>query len=205
MIDEIRRDSIAPPEVLTWHEEETRFAFQNGSAVYMRNWPYAYALLEDTSQSRVAGRVAISAMPAAPGGHPTAALGGSQLAVNRWSEHPELAYALIAYLTAPEQMLERAQVVGQYPPRPALYDDARLAAALRAPIADVREAVAHATPRPVIPIYTQLSELLQVQLHRALTGQAAPESALREAARQMRALIERTHVREVAGEGAPRG
>ncbi len=203
MVAELR-DGLAPRDVLTWHEEEARFAFQNGSAVFMRNWPYAYALLADSARSRVAGRFAVSPMPAARGGHATAALGGSELAINRYTSDPGAAYALIAYLTAPEQMLERARVVGQYPPRRALYDDPRLARALSAPVADVRRAVESATPRPVLPIYTQLSELLQVQLHRALTRQTAPDAALHDAARQMRALIARTRIRDVA-RGATRG
>ena len=73
MRDQITR-KIAPNDVLTWHEEETRFAFQNGRAVFMRNWPYAYSSMADSTQSRVAGKYAVSPMPAAPGGHPTAAL-----------------------------------------------------------------------------------------------------------------------------------
>ena len=36
------RAGIVPRAVLTWHEEETRFAFQNGETAFMRNWPYAY-------------------------------------------------------------------------------------------------------------------------------------------------------------------
>jgi multiple sugar transport system substrate-binding protein len=94
-------------------------------------------------------------------------------------------------------MLERAEVVGQFPTRPALYDDPRLAAALDVPPADARRAIESATPRPVIPIWTQLSELLQIQLHRALARQTSPEQALRTAAREMNALIERTRVREL--------
>ncbi|HET7564314.1 MAG TPA: ABC transporter substrate-binding protein [Gemmatimonadaceae bacterium] len=189
MRDEITRWHVTPPEVLTWHEEETRFAFQNANAVFMRNWPYAYAPMMDSAQSRVAGHFAVATMPAAPGGRPTAALGGAQLAINAYSEHPELAYALIAYLTAPAQMLERAQVTGQYPPRAALYDDPRLARALPVPVGVVRDAIRHAVPRPVTPIYTELSGLLQIQLHRALTGQATPADALHEAARGMEAVI----------------
>ena len=64
-------------------------------------------------------------MPPAPGGTPTAALGGSALAVNAYSDQPDAAYELIDYLLQPEQMIERARIAGQYPTRPALYDDAR--------------------------------------------------------------------------------
>jgi multiple sugar transport system substrate-binding protein len=201
MIEQLRR-GLAPPEVLTWHEEETRFAFQNGRAVFMRNWPYAFPLLSDTAQSKVAGRFAVSPMPAGDGGRPSATLGGAQLAVNRYSAHPGLAYALVAYLTAPEQLLERAVAVGQYPPWAALYDDPRLAAAIPIPLADVRRALENATPRPVTPLYTELSDLLQVQLHRALTGQASAQEALRGAAADMRGLLDRAGMSPPRPEGS---
>lgn len=189
MGDEIIRNHVAPPEVLTWHEEETRFAFQNGNAVFMRNWPYAYSLLSDSSRSRVAGKFAVATMPAAPGGKSTSALGGAELAINAHGEHPDIAWKLIEYLTAPEQQLERAAATGDYPTRRALYDDPRLASALAVPLDQVRSAIESAVPRPVTPIYTELSGLLQVQLHRALTGQTSPADALHEAARQMKAVI----------------
>ena len=67
MRDAIYVDGVVPPAVLTWQEEQTRFAFQNGQAAFMRNWPYAYALLQDRSQSSVAGRFAVAPMPAGAG------------------------------------------------------------------------------------------------------------------------------------------
>jgi multiple sugar transport system substrate-binding protein len=197
------RDGGSPSDVLTWHEEESRFAFQNGTAVMMRNWPYAYGVMSDARTSRAAGRFAAAPMPAAPGGTPTATLGGSELAINAYSEHPDAAYRLIAFLTAPEQMLERA-AVGGYPARPALYDDPRLRTALPIPASDARAILDRAAPRPVTPIYSQLSELLQIQLHRALTSQAEPAAALTEAARRMNALVERTRVRELMAKRAAR-
>jgi multiple sugar transport system substrate-binding protein len=189
------QEGVAPRDVLTWHEEETRFAFQNGQAAMMRNWPYAYALLQDSAQSRVTGRFSVAPMPAGAGGRPTGALGGSQLAVNAHAEHPEAAWELLEFLLGAEQMLERARVVGQFPTRPALYDDPRLDTALQVPAADARAAVASATPRPATPVYTELSGILQVQLHRALTGQVEPQAALRQAAREMNALLDRTGAR----------
>ena len=200
MRDELYGSRVAPLDVLTWHEEEARFAFQNGNAAFMRNWPYAVAAMSDTAQSKVAGKFAVSPMPksgTAPNGHSTAALGGAQLAINAYTESPDAAYKLIAYLTAPEQMLERAQAVGQYPTRPALYDDARLKTAIAIPLDDARRAVESATPRPVTPIYTELSEILQIELHRALVRQAEPRDALNSAAARINALIERTGMRKL--------
>ena len=88
----IRR--FSPEQVLSFREEQARYAFQNGQALFMRNWPYALPLLEDPKTSKVAGKVGIAPMPAMPGGRPTAALGGSALALNAQSEHPEQALAL---------------------------------------------------------------------------------------------------------------
>jgi multiple sugar transport system substrate-binding protein len=199
MRDELYSSHIAPLDVLTWHEEEGRFAFQNGTAVFMRNWPYPVAAMSERSQSRVAGKFAVSPFPASgePGGHSTAALGGAQLAINAYSEHPDAAYRLIEYLTAPEQMLERGQAVGQYPTRPALYSDPRLRTALAIPLDDARRAIESATPRPVTPIYTELSEILQIELHRALVRQTEPQDALNSAAAKIDALIERTGMRRL--------
>jgi multiple sugar transport system substrate-binding protein len=132
-----------------------------------------------------------------PGGHSTAALGGAQLAINAYSKEPDAAYQLIAYLTAPEQMLQRAQAVRQYPTRAALYDDKRLEDALAIPLDAVRRAIESATPRPVTPIYTELSEILQIELHRALVRQAEPQDALNSAAKKIDALIERTGMRKL--------
>ena len=204
MRDELYASRIAPLDVLTWHEEESRFAFQNGTAVFMRNWPYAFEQMNDSKQSRVAGKYAVSPMPRAGegSGHSTATLGGAQLAINAYSESPDAAYQLIAYLTAPEQMLERAQAVGQYPTCPSLYDDPRLKSALAIPVEHARGAIESATPRPVTPIYTEMSEILQIELHRALVGQAEPRDALKSAANRINALIDRTGMRKLmSGQG----
>ena len=205
MRDELYKTHVAPLDVLTWHEEEARFAFQNGNAVFMRNWPYPVAAMSDTSQSKVAGKFTVSPMPAsatAANGHSTAALGGAQLAINAYTDHPAAAYKLIAYLTAPDQMLERAQVVSQYPTRPALYSDPRMRGTIGIPLENARRAIESATPRPVTPIYTELSEILQIELHRALVRQVEPQEALNSAAARINALIERTGMRKLMSGGA---
>jgi multiple sugar transport system substrate-binding protein len=189
------RTGVTPAASLAWQEEHARLAFQNGQAAFMRNWPYAWALLQDPS-SAVAGQFAVTTFPAAPAGRRSAALGGAQLAINARTASPELAWALIEFLTAPEQMLERARVAAQLPSRQSLYGLADLAEALPIPSDAVRAALDAAVARPVTPVYSELSEILQVRLHRALTGQQMPDAALRDAAREIRTLLARTGLAE---------
>lgn len=210
LMRDLLTSGAAPADILTWHEEESRFAFQNGAAAMMRNWPYAVTLLKQPRDSRVAGKFAVAPMPGAPGGAPTATLGGGALAINAFTTHPDAAWKVVEFFTAPEQILDRTRLSG-YPPRAALYDDPRLGEILPIPLTLARSIVEHAVPRPATPIYSQLSELLQIDLHRALSGQMPPDRALHEAAKSMTALIERTHVRELtagraardAGRGTP--
>ena len=83
-----QRRSRCPLVCATWQEEQVRFAFQNGEAAFMRNWPYAWTLLQDESRSRVARRFAVAPFPAGTGGQPAAALGGAQLAIKRGAPTP---------------------------------------------------------------------------------------------------------------------
>jgi len=182
-------DGATPREVLTWREEQTRYAFQNGRALLMRNWPYAAPLLADPEASAVAGRFAVAPVPGGQGGEPTAALGGQQLAVSASSDAPDAAWALVEYLSRPEQMRERAAVAGQYPARRSLYEDGSLEEVLAVPPARAARIIAAARPRPVTPHYARLSRELQIPLHRALSGQEDPGAALRAAARAMETVL----------------
>src|SRR4026208_2616946 len=50
--------------------------------------------------------------------------------------------------------------------------------ALRIAPSDARRIIEHAVPRPATPIYSELSQTLQIALHRALTRQQEPRAAL---------------------------
>ena len=63
--------------------------------------------------------------------------------------------------------------------------------ALPVPPDDARRIIDKAIPRPVTPVYTELSGELQIHLHRALTDQERPDEALALAAGQLRAILNR--------------
>jgi trehalose/maltose transport system substrate-binding protein len=106
---------IAPEGVLTYGEEEARGVFQSGDAVFMRNWPYAWALA-NAPDSPIRGKVGVAPLPkgGADGKH-AAGLGGQQLAVSKYSPHPELAVDLVLYLTSSAEQKRRA-IEGSFNP-----------------------------------------------------------------------------------------
>ncbi len=72
--------TIAPKGVLGYQEEESRAVFQNGDALFMRNWPYAYLLGQDDS-SPIKGKFGIMPLPkGGEEGQHSATLGGWQWA-----------------------------------------------------------------------------------------------------------------------------
>ncbi|MDX1653604.1 MAG: ABC transporter substrate-binding protein [Candidatus Competibacteraceae bacterium] len=116
-------DTIAPRAVLAYNEESARTTFQNGDAVFMRNWPYAWALVNGPD-SPVAGQVGVAPLPqGGPKGRPASVLGGWQLAVSRYSNNPQAAAELVGYLTSEAVQRQRA-IEGAYAPTiVALYED----------------------------------------------------------------------------------
>jgi trehalose/maltose transport system substrate-binding protein len=118
--------SIAPPDVLNFTEEESRAVFQAGNAVFMRNWPYAYAL-GNATDSAVRGRFDIAPLPAGEGGRSAATLGGWTLALSKNSPHREAGTALIRYLAASEAQGYRALRAADLPTLPVLYGDKDIA------------------------------------------------------------------------------
>ncbi|MEU7033842.1 ABC transporter substrate-binding protein [Streptomyces sp. NPDC046237] len=182
------RDGWIPGEALTYKEEESRQAFQDGRLLFLRNWPYAYAGASG-AQSRVAGKFGAVPLPG-PAGPGASVLGGSNLAVSSQARHPESARDLIAYLTS-EPVQRRVLTEGALPPvRSALYEDPALVA--RFPyLPTLRASVLAAAPRPKSPHYEQVSLAVQAVAHDAMSQHQTPEAAVRRLADELAAIARR--------------
>ena len=117
--------TIAPGGVLNYGEEDARGVFQNGKALFMRNWPYAWSLSQ-AADSQIKGKVGVAALPSGPGGKKSATLGGWQLAVNKYSKNIDAAAGLVMYMTSADIQKKRA-IGGSYNPTIVdLYKDAEI-------------------------------------------------------------------------------
>ncbi len=137
---------ISPASVLFAREEESRAIFQSGDAVFLRNWPYVWSVV-NAPDSPIRNKVGIAVLPRGPGGLPGTTLGGHQLAVSKFSRHSALAIDLVMFLTGREEQKRRAVTLGVSPTIGALYQDAQLLA-MNPYQETLRAAAASATPRP---------------------------------------------------------
>lgn len=138
---------LTPREILSYREEDARLMFQEGNAVFMRNWPYVWKLSQLDPSSPVAGKVGVTVLPgrtADQAGRGT--LGGWQLAVTKYTRHPELAADLVNFMTSEAEQRTRLPL-GYFPTRNAVYQ--QVPSAEIAPLFDaVGETLENALARP---------------------------------------------------------
>jgi len=178
---------IAPPAVTTYQEEESRQAFQEGRALFLRNWPYVWSKAQEDG-SPVKGHVGIARMPHTEGASSAATLGGWGFGIARTCKHPEAARAFVKFATSAESMKILDRRNGAIPARQGLYEDPELVQA-HPYYPDLREVLLAARPRPVHPKYARISSILQAQVSAALVGRAEPEAAIRSAAEEIRRVL----------------
>jgi len=180
--------AIAPQGVTAYQEEEARQAFQEGRAVFMRNWPYAWTPLQ-ADASPVRGRVGLARLPHAPGASSAAALGGWGFGISASTPHSDEAWRFVAFATAAAQQKTLHLRNGRIPTRRALFDDAEILA--RSPhYPRLLDVLLTARPRPLHPRYAEISDALQRHVSAALVGRETPADAVRSAAEAIRRIIE---------------
>jgi len=172
--------NITPQGVLAYQEEEARGVFQAGHAVFMRNWPYAWALA-NAEDSPIRGKVGVVSLPkGGDDGQHTGALGGWNLAVSRYSDTPEEAMDLVAFLASYEEQKRRA-IEGAYNPTiAALYEDEEVLEA-NPFFGELYDTFVNAVARPSAVTgtrYNQVSTEFWNATHNVLNGTMTADAAL---------------------------
>lgn len=179
---------ISPRGALNYTEEEARGVFQGGNAVFMRNWPYAWALAQSEG-SEVRGKVGVVKLPhgGEEASQSAATLGGWNLAVSRYSENPELAADLVAFLTGHDEQKRRA-IEGAYNPTlAALYQDEEVLEAVPF-FGELYDTFVNAVARPSAvtgDAYGRVSNAFFSASHDVLSGSRSGEQAVADLEREL--------------------
>lgn len=172
--------TISPKGVTTYAEEDSRGIFQSGNAMFMRNWPYAWANGQ-SDESKVKGLIGVAPLPSSGAGNSGAAtLGGWNLGINIYSKNQAAALDLIRYLTGPAEQKRRA-VEGSYNPTiVSLYTDKDILA--KNPfMGQLKSVFTGAVARPSGPTkskYNEVSQAFGNAVSSVLTGKSKGQAAV---------------------------
>lgn len=189
VMKDIVRSDFVPNNVTTFTEPESHTSFNEGQSVFIRNWPYQWALGNDAEQSKIAGKFAMAPLP--KGDKKSAAcLGGWMTMINKNSKNPEAAWEFLKFMVGPEGQKISAIEGGLAPTYIPLYNDKDVVAK-NPHFGDkgFQDGLKAAVPRPVSPIYPKLSEIMQIEISKMLADAQTVEEAVKNMDEKMKAAV----------------
>ncbi|MEJ2287034.1 MAG: ABC transporter substrate-binding protein [Deinococcales bacterium] len=175
--NETLSSGITIPNIAEVATDTSRKMFQSGDVVFMLNWGYAWAHFQADADSAVKGKVGVAPLPAFPGHASATCVGGWQWAMNPYSAHKQDAFKLMQYLASEESQRTLAVKASNIPARKSLYKDpAVLQAAPQ--YADFYDVIINARPRPVTPLYPDVSDLIRTTMNAFFARSMTADQAL---------------------------
>jgi multiple sugar transport system substrate-binding protein len=172
VIRKLAKSTAADPALSTADEEIGRAAFETGKGGFLLNWPYVYAaMLGDvkagTFKKSYFDDLATARYPRVDANRPSKPpTGGVNLAVSKFSKHPDLAVEAVKCIVSPA--MEKVHFLGNGDPiaNATLYDDPAIRK--KFPMADlIRQGINEGGPRPITPFYGDVSGAIQRDWHPA--------------------------------------
>jgi multiple sugar transport system substrate-binding protein len=176
LVDGFKQGYI-PKEAIGFQETQSLNAFEAGKLMFMRNWPYADAILS-ASPSKVIGKFGIAPLPG-PTGQGASSLGGHSLAVSTYSDHQATALAFIKWMEEPAQQKWDLTQGTLAPVISSLYSDPTLVKKFPY-LPTLLKSIQTAIPRPVTPFYPAVTEAIETNAYAALQGQKSVQQALKD-------------------------
>jgi multiple sugar transport system substrate-binding protein len=181
------KNGAAPKAVATYMEPESLTAWQTGKPAMMRNWPYAYGLSQD--DPKLKGKFDVAPLPEFEGAGKAAILGGGNNVISVYSKNPGGALAVVDFLAQQEWQTQLTAEFSQASPLKGTYEQPEVQKAI--PFSDdLLTALEQAKPRPVSPVYPQISQAIYKNVNQALTGQKSPEDAMKQAQSDIQKALE---------------
>lgn len=171
----------APLAVATYKEDESLFSFIQGDAVFLRNWPFAYAVSLDPAAGSVLkeDQVGVAHLPTLESGEQAfATLGGWDFCISAQSSKKEQAWEFIQWMIQPEIQKEFIINAGYIAPRKSLFSDKKLTTKDQPVMGLAQDSFATTRPRPSInPFYSDMSLDMAQQFNDLLKGDQTAEGA----------------------------
>lgn len=176
---------FAPPGVTskTWDEQTTEL--QQGIAAMAILFNDCAPALEDPEASLVAGKMGYTTIPV--GVEEAAHYGAWGYYIPTDSQNPEAAWVFLQWFNTP-QVQKQIALDGGFPNLSSVYEDEELTSI---PYWNASmEVYAISTTRPRIPEWSNMDEVLMLELSNTLAGECTPQEALDNAAAEYEVILE---------------
>ncbi|MDO9380566.1 MAG: extracellular solute-binding protein [Nocardioidaceae bacterium] len=162
VVQELVDSGAANPGLPNADETQSIAGFTADDGAFMVNWEYVYT---DPSTEAIRDDIGWAKYPEVVEGEASRPpLGGINMAVSAFSQHPDESYAAVECLTSPESQKAYALNSGNQPALEEVYSDPELVSAY--PMADLwRQSIEDAAPRPLTPYWTDISAALVSSWH----------------------------------------
>ena len=177
-----------PKAAITYKEEESRRAFQEGKLLFLRNWPYVYAKAQATDgSSKVAGKFGVAPLPGKTGPG-VSSLGGHDYAISAFAKNKATAIDFINFMASEARQKANIEKTSQAPTWASLYDDPTLNKSFPY-LAPLKASILGAQPRPKVVKYGDVTAAIQQAAYDALSGKVQPQQALSDLQTKLQSLI----------------
>jgi multiple sugar transport system substrate-binding protein len=165
VIGKLANSDAAPSGLDTSDEDSARLAFEAGDSAFMLNYTFAYASAKAEAPD-VFKNMGFAKLPEVVEGQPSAPpLGGFNIGVSKFSEHPDLAFDAAECINSDEAQLTATELDGLPPTRETLYKDKIVTDAFPGFEDVISASIDDAAVRPLTPAYTDVSLAIQRALH----------------------------------------
>jgi multiple sugar transport system substrate-binding protein len=191
-------DKKVSPNLSTPYDETlAREKFQNGEAIFMRNWPSTWAALS-RSNSIVRNKIGIRPMVHSEGkdSKSGSTIGGWGFGIAERSIHKEEAIEAIKFFTSTEIQKQFALNAGYLPTRESLFYDPEIISKYSyfPELIDIINK--YGVNRPQIPHYTEASSILQDCLSQALRRKKTAREAMEIAYKDTQDLLNKKIIKK---------
>ncbi|HJV15812.1 MAG TPA: extracellular solute-binding protein [Bacillales bacterium] len=168
--------SFSPKDLLVFTEGETHTNFEQGNAVFARNWPYQFGRIKGKEDGVTVTVDQVGIAPLPNGG----SVGGWLLGVNKNSKHVDGAWEFIKFAAGEEGQKIMSTEGGYLPGFNALLDNNEVKSSnemLSYP--GFQKALTTTIARPVSPEYSKVSDTIQIESHKYLSSGAGIDEAVK--------------------------
>ncbi|GGE31394.1 sugar ABC transporter substrate-binding protein [Pullulanibacillus camelliae] len=174
------KDKLSPSSTMSNTNTEARNLFSSGKVGMYLSGVYDVDPIKSDNPNTNFG---VGMYPDTPGKDRKLTLGGWNIAATSFTKHPEAAWKFVKFISSPKISVQYSNTFSS---RKSEADNPKYKDPQVKPFAQMLQ---YGVPLPAIPQITQIRQIINDQVQKAMLGKASVESAMKDASKQVNELL----------------